>query len=80
MQQASNKGRAPAYGVTQLNCAAFCIAGLIQSHAIQNTNVSLIPNKLYDRLRLRASENYPLKEKVTGKICGFDSDGKINCS
>jgi len=57
------------------------IAGLVQSHAIQNDNISLIPNRLFDLLRLRAEENYPFKEKTTThKICHFDKGDKIGYS
>ena len=79
IQQASNQGKGPNYNVNGTNCAAFCIAGLIQSHAIENKNISLIPNKLFDLLSLRANENYPQKEKVTTRICHYDADGNVVC-
>lgn len=76
MQEASNHGKAPFYDVAGQNCAAFCIAGLVQANAIQNKNISLIPNRLFNLLSPRANENYPLREKVTFKICSGDADNR----
>lgn len=80
--------QAPYYQVNSQNCAVFCIAGLIQGHAIDNSNISIIPNVLFETLMSRAAENWdwlgrwgarPLKEKVTTKICWTDEKGKEKC-
>ena len=49
---------APDYNVTSSNCAAFCIAGLLVGHAIDNANISLVPNRLFMLLWGRADENW----------------------
>jgi RHS repeat-associated protein len=50
--------QAPDYNVTSQNCATFCIAGLIQGHAIENKNISIIPNRLFMLLAPVATENW----------------------
>jgi hypothetical protein len=60
----------------------FCIAGLIQGHAIENENISIVPNKLFELLMTRATENWvgrQPKERVTHKICWTDEKGKKHC-
>jgi RHS repeat-associated protein len=76
--------QAPDYNVTNQNCATFCIAGLIQGHAIENKNISIIPNRLFTLLSGLATENWTWqgrtpKEKVTHKICWTDDKGKQQC-
>ena len=84
MKDASDRRQAPYYDVTRQNCATFCIAGLIQGNAIENRNISIIPNRLFDLLSLISTENYSNgqrtpKEKVTSKICYLDENGKQVC-
>jgi RHS repeat-associated protein len=84
LKDASDRRQAPAYDVTRQNCATFCIAGLIQGNAIENRNISIIPNRLFDLLSLISTENYSNgqrtpKEKVTSKICYLDENGKQVC-
>jgi len=56
LQAASDQHKAPVYHVGMQNCAACTISGLIQSGAItSDTRISLVPNKLFDLLRLIAS-------------------------
>jgi RHS repeat-associated protein len=74
----------PDYNLTNQNCATFCIAGLIQGHAIENKDISIIPNRLFMLLAGRATENWTWqgrtpKEKVTHKICWTDDKGKKHC-
>lgn len=49
---------APDYDVLSSNCAAFCIAGLVVGHAIENKNISLIPNRLFTLLSQVADETW----------------------
>jgi len=63
MKAASDRKQAPTYDVTRQNCATFCIAGLIQSQAIENSGISLIPNTLFELLAQRAADNYPAPRK-----------------
>ncbi len=84
LKDASDRKQAPAYDVTRQNCAVFCIAGLIQGNAIQNKNISLVPNTLFQLLSGVATENYSNgqrspKEQVTSKICYTDENGKQVC-
>jgi len=84
LKDASDRRQAPYYGVTRQNCATFSIAGLIQGNAIENRNISIIPNRLFDLLSLISTENYSNgqrtpKEKVTSKICYLDENGKQVC-
>ena len=58
IKDASDQRRAPGYDVTRQNCASFCIVGLLQANAIQNKNISLVPNRLFDLLSGVASANY----------------------
>ncbi len=53
-----NTAHAPDYDVLSSNCAAFCIAGLLVGRAIENRNVSLIPNRLFMLLSSVADENW----------------------
>ncbi len=76
--------QAPDYQVNTQNCATFCIAGLIQGHAIENKDISIIPNRLFMLLAARATENWTWqgrtpKEHVTHKICWTDEKGKKHC-
>jgi hypothetical protein len=80
--------QAPNYQVNTQNCAAFCIAGLIQGGAIRNENISLIPNRLFILLSPLASENWTWQGRspgrsptpnVTSKICWVDEKGKKHC-
>lgn len=80
----SDAGRAPDYQVNTQNCATFCIAGLLRANAIQNQNISIIPDRLFVLLSSLATENYSNgnrtpKEKVTHKICWTDDKGKKQC-
>jgi RHS repeat-associated protein len=68
LQEASDSGNAPWYSVTSQNCATFCIAGLMQSNALQNQKISLIPNKLFDLLSQIATQNYPPPQKEEKKL------------
>ena len=76
MKEASDKGRAPNYQVNSQNCATFCIAGLLNTHAVQNKGLSIIPNRLYMILAGLSAENYANgqrskpKEKMIVKIVG----------
>ena len=76
-KEASDRGRAPYYVFNRQNCATFCIVGLIQANAIQNQNISIVPNNLFDLLQLISTQNYSQGhttpgEQVTTKIlpCG----------
>jgi RHS repeat-associated protein len=79
MKDASDAGIAPWYYANSQNCATFTIAGLIQADAIQNRNVSLVPNRLFELLSLLAMQNYEQKETVTHKVCWTDENGKQVC-
>jgi RHS repeat-associated protein len=76
MKEASDRGKAPDYRVNSQNCATFCIAGLLNAHAVQNKGLSIIPNRLFMILAGLSAENYANgqrskpKEKVTTKIVG----------
>jgi len=77
--------RAPNYRVNGQNCAAFCIAGLIRGNAIENKNISLVPNLLFELLYRRATENWDWwfgrspKEGFSYKICWKDEKGDRHC-
>ena len=58
MQAISDAGNAPDYRVNSQNCATFCIAGLLRANAIQNRNISIIPNRLFLLLAPHAAENW----------------------
>ncbi|HWR35441.1 MAG TPA: hypothetical protein VN622_06180 [Clostridia bacterium] len=84
MKALSDAGKAPDYQVNTQNCATFCIAGLLTAHAIENKNLSIIPNRLFMLLSRLAVENWTWqgrtpKEKVTHKICWTDEKGKKQC-
>jgi len=80
-REASGRGQAPEYDVTQRNCATFCIAGLVQSGVVDGTHLSLIPNRLFELLLPQAVESYAgdersPKEEVTSKLCTVDDPCK----
>jgi RHS repeat-associated protein len=86
MKQLSDRGKAPEYQFNMQNCAAFCIAGLLVANAIQNRNISLIPNRLFVLLSGVAEESWTwegkrlgeknkLKEVVTHRICKSYENG-----
>jgi RHS repeat-associated protein len=60
--EASAKGQGPWYDVARQNCATFCIAGLIQGRAIQNKDLSMTPNLLFELLLNRSADNYSGKD------------------
>jgi RHS repeat-associated protein len=76
MKEASDRLRAPDYRVNSQNCATFCIAGLLNAHAVQNQGLSIIPNRLFRILSGLSAENYSdrqrskPREKVTTRITG----------
>ena len=82
-KEASDRGNAPGYDVSRQNCTVFCVAGLIQGNAIQNRSISLIPNRLFDLLFSRATENYVEGRRTQPrepKGCVSTSDGFGNKS
>ena len=69
------QARPPWYFFNSQNCATFTIVGLLEGHAITNSNISIIPNRLFFELADRATENESQgrrnpKPQVTSTITG----------
>jgi RHS repeat-associated protein len=82
MQYASDRGHAPQYIANRQNCAVFCIAGLLNSHAIQNKGLSITPNRLFDLLSIIDSQSYSqqtVKQHVTMRLCHYEN-GQLVCT
>jgi len=86
MKALSDQGKAAYRAFNTQNCAIFCIAGLIRAKAIENKNISNIPNRLFMLLMSRATENWtwrgrsnpePDAKRRTGPTCLKDRGG--NC-